>query len=132
MDASVALMNQYTMIASQFPLPTNIPATTSVGTSTATAATTNTTSTNTETTNATANVETVETQKSDEEQKKPTASLDSETGPSTSKAANSIKCTETDSMATIEDIGRNDSSDPDESEVRRRRLQRFEAKGVDS
>lgn len=130
MDASVALMNQYTMIANQFPLQTNTTPTTSVGTSTGT-----TTTTTTEDTNATANVETVENPKLNAEEKKIVDTLDNGAGPSTSKAANIIESAELDSMVTIEDIGRTDPSDPDDesiSEVRRRRLQRFEAKGVDS
>lgn len=127
MDASVSLMNQYTMIANQFPLPA--PPTASVGTSTAGTSTSNETN---------ANTETVEKPKATVEEKKTTVTaisdaISSEAGPSTSKAA--IERSETDSTVTIEDIGRNDPSEPDEaisSEVRRRRLQRFEAKGVDS
>lgn len=132
MDASVALMNQYTMIANQFPLQPNTAPTTSVGTST----NTTTTTTTTEDTNANATVseETVENPKSNAEETKNTDTLDSGAGPSTSKAANLIECTELDSDVTIEDIGRTDPSELDESisEVRRRRLQRFESKGVDS
>lgn len=128
MDASVALMNQYTMIANQFPLPANTTPTTSVGTSTSTTPTT-------ENTNATASETTVEsTPKSNAEEKEISDSIDSGAGPSTSKATNSTELTELESKVTIEDIGRNDPSEPDESisEVRRRRLQRFEAKGTDS
>lgn len=129
MDASVALMNQYTMIANQFPLPSNIPS--SVATTTTTAST----STTANETNATA--ENVENAQVNVEEKKTTSTphtdtLDTGAGPSTSKAA--IEHAETDNTVTIEDIGRTDPSDPDESmsEVRRRRLQRFESKGVDS
>lgn len=129
MDASVALMNQYTMIATQFPLPPPPPpSTATVSTSTASTSTTN---------ESNANVETLETPKVNVEEKKTAATihtdtLNSEAGPSTSKAA--IERSETDSTVTIEDIGRNDPSEPDDSisEVRRRRLQRFETKGVDS
>lgn len=126
MDASVALMNQYTMIASQFPLPPIPTPATSADTSAATTVETNTTeetvanpSDNADETKATATAS-------------PTDALNSVAGPSTSKAA--IERAETDSTVTIEDIGRNDPSEPDGavSEVRRRRLQRFETKGVDS
>lgn len=125
MDASVALMNQYTMIATQFPLPTNPTPTTSVGTSTVPTTITPTPAESTTT---------VEAAKPSEE-KKVSDSVDSGAGPSTSKAAISIESNvQLDSNVTIEDIGRNDPSEPDESisEVRRRRLQKFEAKGVDS
>lgn len=134
LSLSLALMNQYTMIANQFPLPPiNTTPATSVGTSTDTATTPTTTAT--EDTNATASGTTVENPKPNTEEPKITDEADHGAGPSTSKAANSIESVDqVDSTVTIKDIGQTDPSEMDESmsEVRRRRLQRFEAKGVDS
>lgn len=127
MDASVALMNQYAVISAQFP-PLQPSATSSN--------TTNPAETETPTTSADA-----ESSKSESEEKKTIASNDCITddgaGPSTSTSqkTSSIETLEIDgNVVTIEDIGRNDPSDPNDpiSEVRRRRLQRFEGSNQDS
>lgn len=139
MDASVALMNQYAIISAQFPplqtpsTPSNTtsPTETEIETETATSTTT-TTTTATPTTS-----ENVETTKSDSEEKKTIASniTDDVAGPSTSQKTSSIETLEIDgNVVTIEDIGRNDPSDPNDpiTEVRRRRLERFEGSNQES
>lgn len=136
MDASVALMNQYAMISAQFPpLQTNpIPVNLSNPTTSTDANKTASTSASTsESTSAsTSTTETVEKQTVNIEEKKTTASnvSDDEAGPSTSQKHNAIETLEIDgNIVTIEDIGQNDPSDSSDSisEVRRRRLERFEA-----
>lgn len=123
MDASVALMNQYTMISAQFPPLQTVP-------------TPSSTANVSETQKATTSND-VDSQKSNiEEKKQSTSSNIDEAGPSTSNKTNSIETLEIDgNVVTIEDIGRNDpTDDPNDPicEVRRRRLQRFELKSQDS
>ncbi|XP_055309629.1 E3 ubiquitin-protein ligase HRD1 [Sitodiplosis mosellana] len=129
MDASVALMNQYAIISAQFPpLQTNPTPSASSATTTPTEADTGTATTS----------DSVETTKSNSEEKKPITpsnTTDDEAGPSTSQKSSSIETLEVDgNVVTIEDIGENDSSDPNDpiSEVRRRRLQRFESSTQES
>lgn len=129
-------MNQYAIISAQFPpLPAN-PTPSNATEATETAGTATTTATTTTTPTATTSDQ-AEATKSDTEQKKPIASTinDDVAGPSTSQKTSSIETLEIDgNVVTIEDIGRNDPSDPNDpiSEVRRRRLQRFETNSQDS
>lgn len=116
----MALMNQYAQISAQFPpLQTNPPLSTP----------TNATDAAAEAEKPTVS-EKSEPEKPDKEEKTSVAANitdDDGAGPSTS----SIETLDIDgNIVTIEDIGRNDPSDPNDpaSEVRRRRLQRFEAK----
>lgn len=130
MDASVALMNQYAIIAAQFPplAPTNSTSSSS----------TNTTDTNSNPdTDRETPSDAVEKSKSNESEAKATESTTAdEAGPSTSQKTSSIETLEIDgNIVTIEDIGRNDPSDEQNesvSEVRRRRLERFELRNQDS
>lgn len=134
MDASVALMNQYAIISASFP-PLQ---TASSSASTAAAATTSATpatatnSTEKETEPATTSEPAPETPISDTDEKTACAlKTANEAGPSTSQKDSSIETLEIDgNVVTIEDIGRNDPSDPNDPvcEVRRRRLEKFEAK----
>lgn len=126
MDACVSLMNQYSMIAAQFP-PIPSDATTSTQ--------------NTDQTSATKPVvdETIKNENdpatSEEIQKSKEDETDSEeAGPSTSQKSNSIESIEIDgNVITIEDIGRIDPNESAEvTELRRRRLQKFELKAEDS
>lgn len=143
MDASVALMNQYAMISAQFPpLQTN-PAPSNSSSPTTTATTPATTAAPTPaTTTADEEIakpaENAEKQQSNiDEEKTTVVSNDSDdgAGPSTSQKTSLIETVEIDgNIVTIEDIGRNDPSETGAaiSEVRRRRLERFEAKGQES
>lgn len=129
MDASVALMNQYAIISANFP-PLQTPSTPSNTTSPTETETETETATSTATETPTTS-ENVETTKSDSEEIKTTVSNITDDGaiPSTSQKSSSIETLEIDgNVVTIEDIGRNDPSDPNDpiTEVRRRRLQRFE------
>ncbi|XP_031634909.1 E3 ubiquitin-protein ligase HRD1 [Contarinia nasturtii] len=115
MDASVALMHQYSMISAQFP-PLQTAATPSTApnaSETQKATTSDVVDTSEEKTTSTSNI------------------TDNEAGPSTSHKS-SVETLEIDgNVVTIEDIGRNDpTDDPNDPicEVRRRRLQRFEIK----
>lgn len=134
MDASVALMNQYAMISAQFPpLQTNpIP-------SNSTSSTSPTTSTDeTKTTTTTTASESVDKETTVAVEEKKTIISDASddgAGPSTSQKSSSIETVEIDgNIVTIEDIGENDPSETSDaiSEVRRRRLERFEAKNQES
>lgn len=130
MDASVALMNQYAIISANFP-PLQTPSTPSNTTSPTEMETETETATSTAATETPTTSENVETTKSDIEEKKSIASNITDDGaiPSTSQKSSSIETLEIDgNVVTIEDIGRNDPSDPNDpiTEVRRRRLQRFE------
>lgn len=131
MDASVALMNQYAMISAQFP-----PIQTTSASTNTTVSSSSSTSTSVENTQKS---ETVEDPKASIQEKVATIVsniANDEAGPSTSQDGNSsIETVEIDgNIITIEDIGRNDPSDSNDSisEVRRRRLQRFESKNLDS
>lgn len=135
MDASVALMNQYAMISAQFPpLQTN-PAPSNSSSPTTTAPTLATTTAVEEIAKPAENAE--KQQSNIDEEKTTVVSNDSDdgAGPSTSQKTSSIETVEIDgNIVTIEDIGRNDPSETGAaiSEVRRRRLERFEAKGQES
>lgn len=138
MDASVALMNQYAIISAQFPpLQTNpTPSTTTNATAPTETETVTTTATTTSTATATTSDD-AKTTTSDSEEKKPiiTANITDVAGPSTSQKSSTIETLEIDgNVVTIEDIGRNDPSDPNDpiSEVRRRRLQKFEGSNPES
>lgn len=127
MDASVALMNQYTMISAQFP-PLQTTATPSTSSNP-------TTLIDDEKATTPENNAEKEKSKNDEPNAAPSNHSDEEAGPSTSQKLTSIETVEIDgNIVTIEDIGRNDSSETGDaiSEVRRRRLERFEAKGQES
>lgn len=122
MDTSVALMNQYALISAQFPpIPSNL--------NTSDPSESASTELERPTTSAEAKAD---EQKSGSEEKTALASDttdDSGAGPSTSQKNNSIETLEIDgNIVTIEDIGPTDPND----EVRRRRLQRFEAKTQES
>lgn len=137
MDASVALMNQYAIISASFPplQMASSSASTTAAVATATAAATPAAATNStekETEPATTSETAAETSKSDNDEKTTCAlKTANEAGPSTSQKDSSIETLEIDgNLVTIEDIGRNDPSDPNDPvcEVRRRRLEKFEAK----
>lgn len=144
MDASVALMNQYTVISAQFPpLPTNpTPSTATNGTEASTAEEAPLTmkiaidakelpSTSME--SPSTSKETSLTSKNLKNEEK-IIFASNDVGPSTSKS-NSIETLEIDGdVVTIEDIGQNDPSDPNDpvDELRRRRLQKFQANAQDS
>lgn len=124
MDASVSLMNQYTLIASRFPNPNPNPQpaptpTASTSTSTSTSSTDEVTST-TPTTVDTANVDPVTTISTNENSE--------DAGPSTSQASNHKELPKIDeNLVTIEDIGRDDESESHEvSVLRQRRLEKFD------
>lgn len=115
MDASVSLMNQYMMIVNRMPaapLPAT-PSTSSDSQSTAD----------------------VPIENSEQPTEPVTQNDDSEAGPSSSPTAKSIETLEIDGdTVIIEDVEPNDISDTNDiqSELRRRRLQRFEVKSEDS
>lgn len=116
----MALMNQYALVAARFP-PMPVPASTA---STAT----NTTDSEIPSTSQSSGAQV----KSEEASS--SAYSSSTDGPSTSQKTNSIETYEIDgNTVTIEDIGRNDPSDSEPmTEVRRRRLQKFETKTPDT
>lgn len=115
MDASINLMNQYVMISAQFPpIPTPSTSTTQ----------------QTETTNVT-ETQAKTSKKTDDTTKTTEKSHENDVaGPSTAPKTSSIETHEIGgNIVTIEDIGH----ESDEmSEIRRRRLQKFETKTEDS
>lgn len=123
MDASMALMNQYALISAQFPpLQTNSTPPTLTSTST------NSTETEEPTTSEEPEPEKLVKEEETSSASAPDIADDDGAGPSTS----SIETLEIDgNIVTIEDIGPSDPNDPI-SEVRRRRLQRFELRNQDS
>lgn len=135
MDASVALMNQYAMISAQFPpLQTNPTPSNSSSPTTSTDAN-KTTTTTTATTTASENVDKETTLPVEEKKTITSDASDDGAGPSTSQKSNSIETVEIDgNIVTIEDIGQHDPSDTSDAvtEVRRRRLERFQAKNQES
>lgn len=115
MDASVSLMNQYMMIVNRMP-PAPLPATPSTSADSQSTAE-------------------APSENSEQPTETVTQSDDSEAGPSSSPKAKSIETLEIDGdTVTIEDIEPNDINDTNDiqSELRRRRLQRFEIKSEDS
>lgn len=150
MDASVSLMNQYMMVVNRLPAAPPSTSTSSPQPSTSTAS-------NATDAQPSADVQptadaqpTAETQPTTEDQpatnvpstssKQSNAPIvtqidDSEAGPSTSHTGKSIETYEIDgNTVTIEDIGPNDPHDSNstQSELRRRRLERFDIKSEDS
>lgn len=118
-------MNQYAMISAQFPpIPANVVP------SSASASTTIESEKQT-----TSDTKVDEPKSENEETRESNVADDGAPGPSTSQKSSSIETLEIDgNIVTIEDIGSNDPSDPNDpvSEVRRRRLQRFEARTQES
>lgn len=144
MDASVSLMNQYMMVVNRLPAAPPSTSTSSPQPSTSTAS-------NATDAQPSADVQpTAETQPTTEDQpatnvpstssKQSNAPIvtqidDSEAGPSTSHTGKSIETYEIDgNTVTIEDIGPHDPHDSNstQSELRRRRLERFDIKSEDS
>lgn len=126
MDTSVALMNQYALISAQFPpIPSSV-------TTPASSPESATTELEKPTTSAEAKVDEQKPENEENSSHVPNIIDDSEAGPSKSEKNSSIETLEIDgNIVTIEDIGPTDPNDPI-SEVRRRRLQRFEAKSQES
>lgn len=152
MDASVSLMNQYMMVVNRMPAAPPIPATPSSSSSSSspsnvtatetqpaidTQPVTDTQSTtdpqSTATNASTTSVPSVPSMQPNESAV--TRTDDSEAGPSTCHKAKSIETYEIDgNTVTIEDVGPNDPHDTNDTqtELRRRRLQRFDIKSEDS
>lgn len=138
MDASVSLMNQYVMISAQFPPITtvsapNIPAQENAQPSTSS-----------KSDDAMADDKSKlneSTTKTDENLDKGPSSAqqiskdEEEAGPSTSQNKGSVETLEIDgNSVTIEDLGHSDPDDTSEemTEIRRRRLQKFQMKSENS
>lgn len=137
MDASISLMNQYAMISAKFPPIPTVP------TPNATQETIQP-STSPKPEGATAD----DKSKPNESATKTGESLDNgpssaqqlskdeeEAGPSTSQKQSSVETLEIDgNIVTIEDLGHSDPDDTSEemTEIRRRRLQKFQTKSENS
>lgn len=127
MDVTVSLMNQYTMIVNRMSAPiTNLNASNTINEQQP-----STSSPSTNWTPSSADVAPSEMSK----QVNASRNDDSEAGPSMSESSQSIETFEIDgNTVKIEDIGLNDTNDTNDtqSELRRRRLQRFDNKTEDS
>lgn len=145
MDASVSLMNQYSVISARFPPPTLLTQTQQSSNSTAQSATSQTSSTGSSTTNNNTNVAPpgVATSLLNTKLQKDLGSTAAVIDPDKTSGISTIGDTASSSstidekstlktrgldenLVTIEDIDSEESNEPDAaSELRRRRLQKF-------